>query len=115
MKLPKRPPLDLSDAAKAWYTAVRREYAIDDPGGLWLLETAAHAYARMEDARTRIAEEGPIIPDRAGCPRAHPMLQVERDARSGLIQSLKALHLDLEPVRDRIGRPGGPRPVSRRT
>jgi hypothetical protein len=32
---------------------------------------------------------------------------VARDARSGMLAAMRQLHFDVEPVRDRVGRPGG--------
>jgi hypothetical protein len=37
----------------------------------------------------------------------HPALQLEKDARNGLLAALKQLQLDIEPLRDRPGRPAG--------
>jgi glutathione S-transferase len=45
--------------------------------------------------------------DRFGQPKPHPLLATERDARAQFLAALKALNLDLEPLRDRVGRPGG--------
>jgi hypothetical protein len=44
--------------------------------------------------------------DRYGQIKVHPLCAVERDARSGFLNSLKALGLDVEPLKG-IGRPPG--------
>ena len=62
---------------------------------------------RAAGARRQIEKEGPTSHDRFGQLRGHPLLAVERDARGQFLMALKALNLDLEPVRDRPGRPGG--------
>ena len=46
-------------------------------------------------------------PDRFGQVKSHPLLSVERDSRAQYLAALKALNLDLEPLRDKPGRPGG--------
>jgi hypothetical protein len=46
-------------------------------------------------------------PDRFDVMKPHPLLAAERDARSQFLQGLKSLNLDLEPLRDRPGRPPG--------
>ncbi len=38
--------------------------------------------------------------------KPHPLLAAERDARAQMLAALKALNLDLEPLKDR-GRPPG--------
>ena len=84
-----------------------REYGISDSGGLELLETYCRAADRCAGATREIERDGMVTKDRFGQLRPHPLLSVERDSRSQMVQSLKALNLDLEPIRDRIGRPGG--------
>ena len=61
----------------------------------------------MREAQAAIKEEGPQVKDRFGQSKAHPLLVVERDARSQMLQGLKALNFDLEPLQDRPGRPAG--------
>ena len=56
-----------------------------------------------------IKREGQSTRDRFGQPKAHPLLTVERDSRSGMLAALKAMNLDMEPLNDRPGRPGGSR------
>jgi hypothetical protein len=56
-----------------------------------------------------IAAEGMIARGSKRQPRAHPLLGVERDARAAMVAALKALNLDLEPLRDGPGRPPGSR------
>jgi P27 family predicted phage terminase small subunit len=101
--LPK-PPRHLKSAGKRLWTDIVREYHIRDGAGLALVTTAAEALDRMQEAREAIAEHGAITTDRYGNPRANPACHIERDARAGFLAALKALNLDIEPLRDR-GRP----------
>ena len=102
-----KPPAGLSKAALEFWKDLRDEYAISDAGGLRVLEVAARAFARLEEARELLDREGCVFKDRWGQPRPHPAATVERDARAGLLRALQHLHLDVEPIRDKIGRPGG--------
>jgi hypothetical protein len=101
-------PSHLGDAGRELWTSVQASYEISDPGGLALLRAAAEASDRVASCRKMLDEEGEVIVIK-GIPRAHPAAAIERDARSALIRALKELHLDLEPLRDRPGRPEGPR------
>jgi hypothetical protein len=47
------------------------------------------------------------VADRFGQPKVHPAVLIERDARGQMLAALRDLHLDLEPLRDRPGRPAG--------
>lgn len=100
-------PVHLSDAAKRWWRELQKEYDIDDPAGLLLLQTAMESFDRMKAAQAQIAVEGQTVLDRFDKPKPHPLLTVERDARAQLLLALKSLNLDLEPLRDGPGRPGG--------
>src|SRR5574341_1243052 len=102
-----RPPSHLSREAKRWWRALEAEYSIDDPGGLLLLQTAMEAFDRMRAASAKIVEEGPTTRDRFGQERVHPAIDIERHSRTALLASLRALNLDLEPLKDFIGRPSG--------
>ena len=100
-------PPGLSNGAKQWYRRLMVEFEIKDEAGLLLLTTAMQALDRAESARVLLEKDGIVIVDRWGQQKLHPAAAVERDARSGMLQALKALNLDVEPLRDRPGRPGG--------
>jgi len=98
----------LGDAGRELWTSIQASYQISDPGGLALLRTAAEAADRVASCRKMLDDQGEVLVIK-GVPRAHPAASIERDARAALIRALKELHLDLEPLRDRPGRPEGPR------
>ena len=104
---PASPSKTLSAEARKWWRKVGEDYEITDPAGILLLQTALEAFDRMRGAQESIANDGATVSDRFGQMRAHPMITVERDARAAMLAALKALNLDLEPLRDRIGRPSG--------
>lgn len=100
-------PEHLSAAAKGWWQEITDEYAIDDRAGLLLLQTALEAFDRMKSAQAAIERDGELVKDRFEQLKPHPLLTTERDARSQMLAALKQLNLDLEPLRDGPGRPGG--------
>lgn len=103
------PPAHLGpDGAQLW-TDVAREYAITDPAGLALLGTAAECLDRIRAAQVAIKAHGECVTDRYGQVKVNPACGLEKDARNGMLAALKAMHLDLEPLRDRPGRPSGGR------
>jgi hypothetical protein len=102
-----RPPQGLSPNARGWFQRLTAEYQLDDAAGLLVLEQAMRSFDRAEAARRVLDKEGLTTTDSRGRPKAHPAAAVERDARSGLLAALKSLNFDLEPVRDRTGRPPG--------
>ena len=97
----------LSTKAKKIWKKLVTEYGIDDSGGLAILTTGLEAYDRAASARRQIDDEGMTITDRFGAQKPHPLLACERDARSQWLAALKSLNLDIEPLRDGPGRPGG--------
>ena len=102
-----KPPRGLSAEARRWWTAIRREYEVTDPGGLLILSSACEAFDRMRQAQRRLKREGLTALDRFGQRKAHPATVIERDSRAAMLSALKALNLDLEPLNDRAGRPAG--------
>jgi P27 family predicted phage terminase small subunit len=102
-----RAPSHLSKEAKRWWRELQDEYQISDAAGLLLLQTACEAHDRMKAAAATIEREGQTVKDRFDQDKPHPLLTVERDARSAMLAALKQLNLDLEPLRDSPGRPGG--------
>lgn len=83
------------------------EYGIEDSGGLHLLSVFADADTLERDAQDIVNVEGMTMMDRFNQVKAHPLLTVIRDARAQKMAALKALCLDLEPLRPGPGRPGG--------
>lgn len=100
-------PPGLSAAAKTWWKKIITEYEIEDAAGLLLLETALQAFDRMHDARALIEKYGAVTLDRFKQLRPNPATTIERDSRAAMCAALKALNLDLEPLRDGVGRPAG--------
>ena len=100
-------PEHLSAEARDWWQRITTEYSLDDDAGRLLLQTALEAFDRMRECQKAIAEDGMIVRGSTRQPRSHPLLTVERDARSQMLAALKSLNLDLEPLRDRPGRPVG--------
>ena len=103
---PKTPP-SLSADATAWWKLLTAEYQLEDAAGLLLLETALQAFDRMHEARRLIAEHGAVTLDRFQQLRPNPATTIERDSRAAMLSALKALNLDIEPLRDGAGRPPG--------
>ena len=83
------------------------EYEILDSGGIIHIRIFADAFTQELNAQDIINRDGLSIQDRFGQVRAHPLCSIVRDARSQKMAALKALNLDLEPLRDGPGRPGG--------
>ena len=100
-------PKTLSPEARAWWRRVRAEYGIEDDAGLLLLQTAMEAFDRMKMAERNIKRCGLIQKDRFGQPRANPAVTIERDSRAAMLAALRQMNLDIEPLRDSPGGPGG--------
>ena len=103
-----RPPKGLSPLGRTWWHRLVVEYGISDAGGELLLEQALRCLDRAEQARAVFDREGVTTTDSRGRPKTHPACAVERDSRAGMLAALRALNLELEPLHDRPGRPGGP-------
>ena len=103
----KKAPKHLTREAKKQWEKLLNEYSIEDEAGLLLIQTAMEAFDRMREAQSIIKTEGMQVADRFGQMKAHPLTTVERDARSAMMQAIKSLNLDLEPLNDRPGKPNG--------
>jgi P27 family predicted phage terminase small subunit len=101
------PPKNLSREATKLWRGLQTEYGITDPGGLLILRSGLEAFDRMREAQQILSAEGMTTTDRFGQPKAHPLTIVERDSRAAMLAALKQLNLDIEPLRDGPGRPGG--------
>lgn len=101
-------PKHLSTPAKDWWRRIMQEFEIEDEAGRLLLQTALEAFDRMRDAQAAVERDGAAVKDRFDQVKPHPLLTTERDARSQMLAALKQLNLDVEPLRDRPGRPTEP-------
>lgn len=99
-------PDQLSAAGKRLWRQIVAEYELDDPAGLAILTAGCEAFDRMKSAQKEIKRDGLTVRDRFGQLKAHPACNVERDSRAALLQALKSLNLDVEPLKA-IGRPHG--------
>jgi phage terminase small subunit len=106
LKNPTKPPKHLEAESAALWAELITEYAINDPAGLAILGQACEALDRVRSAQDAIGDDV-VVYDRFHQPKPHPAVAVERDARSAFLAALRALNLDLEPLRDRPGRPPG--------
>ena len=93
--------------SRAEVRRLAEEYGIEDAGGLLLLKTFADADTTERDAQDIVNVDGLTLTDRFEQIKSHPLLTTIRDARAQKMATLKALCLDLEPLKDRVGRPGG--------
>jgi P27 family predicted phage terminase small subunit len=88
----------LSDESKALYRRLVKEWRITDGAGAITLLTTCQCLDRMRAAQSTIAAEGIVARDRFGQLKPHPACQIEKEARGGLLQGLRALNLDLETL-----------------
>ena len=94
-------------AARRESNKIAREYSVDDPGGQALLRTFASAFSLEIQCREQIDRDGLTFLDRFKQIKPHPLLSALRDARAQKMAALKALCLDLEPLKTGAGRPAG--------
>ena len=102
-----QPPGHLTDESMVIWQELLSEYDLNDSAGLRILRVSLEAFDRAQAARQAIDAQGMTFSDKFGQPKPHPLLAIERDSRAAFLAGLKALNLDLEPLRDRPGRPSG--------
>lgn len=102
-----KPPAHLEQPGRDLWLSVVAEYEIDDSAGLALLTTACECLDRMRAAQVAIKEQGEVVKDRYGQTKVNPACGLEKDARGGFLAALKQMNLDIEPLRDKPGRPAG--------
>jgi phage terminase small subunit len=82
----------LSPAAREWYLGVTKDYTLDSHHTL-LLQLAAEAWDRVQQAREILAAEGLVVHSKSGS-KQHPVCAVERDARIAFARLIAQLGLD---------------------
>lgn len=95
------PPVHLSAEIAAWWRSVTRDYELEDHH-LRLLQAAAEAWDRMQQAREALANHGGLtFTDSSGNLKLHPAEAVERNARTAFARLVRELDLDAEGPADR--------------
>ncbi|MBZ5500493.1 MAG: P27 family phage terminase small subunit [Acidobacteriia bacterium] len=107
MKNAVKPPKNQSKKARILWRELQAEYQIEDAAGLDLLADYCQFFDRREQARVLIRQNGPTVLDRFQQIQVNPACRVERDSSAAMIKILRQLNLDVEPTRDRPGRPPG--------
>jgi hypothetical protein len=100
-----KPPKYLRAPGRKFYQSIADEYGITDAAGAALLLRAAECVDRLDAAHASIAEHGELVMDRYGAPKLSPACALEKEARAGFLSAMRALNLDVEPLRDGPGRP----------
>jgi phage terminase small subunit len=97
-------PSNLTAAASVKWDEINRGWVLDESARM-VLGTALEAWDRMKAAQAGIKKHGLMLRDRFGQLRSNPLCTVERDSRAAWLSGLKMLSLDMEPLRERPGRP----------
>ena len=90
------PPRHLSQDARAWWRVVVARYELEEQH-LRILQLAAEAWDRADQARKILAKEGVVVTDRFGQRRKHPAVSIEEQARLAFVRLLRELDLEGEP------------------
>jgi P27 family predicted phage terminase small subunit len=89
-------PRHLKPATRRWFESVVAEWRLE-PHHIRLLQLAAEAWDRAQEAREVISKEGLTTRTRDGGSKLHPACRVEEAARIGFARLIRELDLDLDP------------------
>jgi P27 family predicted phage terminase small subunit len=89
---------ELSAESRLLHARLKKEWNIRDGAGGITLLTLCQCVDRLREAQQLLKRDGIVTMDRWGQIKSHPACTVEREARAGLFQALKALGLDLESL-----------------
>src|SRR5262245_31135892 len=101
-----KPVQPLSAEHQRLFRRLCREYSITDSGGRQTLLSGLRSLAQAEQAEAIVEADGPMVTDRFGQRRAHPMFVVARDFRSQWLAALRMLNLSIGEA-PKVGRPEG--------
>jgi hypothetical protein len=105
--VPVASPDKLGPHGRALWDRIHHEYRIEDAGGVEMLVLACLARDRAAACRETIDSDGEMIKTKHGMLREHPLLRAELQAMAFCVKTLRALGLDVEPLRTTAGRPSG--------
>src|ERR1035437_4059512 len=89
-----KPPTHLSKSAKDWWKTVANRVVLESHHYKLLL-LACQAFDLSQEAHLELARVGRVFNDRFGCPKLHPLVLVERDARLSFAKLVRELGLDV--------------------
>lgn len=95
--------MKLNKEPKALFDSIKKEYSIEDPGGLALLQVVAESFQLMRQCQDKISKDGLIIKDKYQL-KAHPLCSVLKDSKAQMMAALKMLNLEGIEVLP-VGRP----------
>lgn len=93
-------PADLPEPERELWARLVAVYALADPAALILLDSLVRNKQLARECREAIAVDGKLVDG-----RAHPLLKVLESSEKLANAALRALNLDLEPLRPASGRP----------
>ncbi len=95
-------PKHLKAPTRRWFEFIASEYLLESHH-LRLLQCAAEAWDRGQEARLILDKQGLTFTDRHGNIRPRPEVNIERDSRVAFCRCLRELGLNVDE-------PGTPRP-----
>ncbi|WP_352536324.1 MULTISPECIES: P27 family phage terminase small subunit [unclassified Mesorhizobium] len=95
----------MSNEAAKWWRSVVTDFELEGHH-LRLLQLAAEAWDRSQQARAVTDKEGITTVDDRKNVRAHPAVGIEKDARTGFARLVRELDLDVEVPPSRTRPPG---------
>jgi len=90
-----RPPGHLSPVMQKWWCVVHKDYELSDHH-CRILENAATAWDRSEQARLQILADGIVIVDAKGKAWTHPAVSIELQSRKLFNACVRELGLDVK-------------------
>ena len=103
-------PNHLKAATRRWFSEIAFTWTLETHH-LKLLQAAAEAWDRYQQARALIAREGLTVTTRDGGQKLHPACRVEDAARIAFSRALRELDLDIDPPTE-VRRPPALRSMS---
>jgi phage terminase small subunit len=98
-------PKHLQPGTRRWLKNLQAEYLLEDHHGRIAI-LAGESWDRCVQAREAIARDGMTFRDDRGNIRPHPLLAVERDARTAFARLVRELDLDTEGPASPLRPPG---------
>lgn len=92
----KTPPEDLSPSARRLWRSLNKDWELDLQS-MMVLRIGLLAYDQAIAAREQIDKDGAMLTTPTGYTKAHPLLQVEKEARQGFLQAWRMLAFNVEP------------------